>query len=52
MLSGGANDASAYAAFVASNIKSTCFTVGLVLLVAGIAGVLKLRRPKEKEEAQ
>jgi hypothetical protein len=51
MLSGGANDANAYAAFVASNVKSTCFTVGLVLLGAGIAGVIKLRRPKKEESA-
>jgi hypothetical protein len=50
MLSGGATDGGAHAAFVASNVKSTCFTVGLILLVAGVAGVLKLRRPKEKEE--
>jgi hypothetical protein len=51
MLSGGATDASAHAAFVASSVKATCFTVGLILLVAGVAGVLKLRRPKEKEES-
>jgi hypothetical protein len=51
MLSGGATDSGAYAAFVASNVKWTCFMVGLVLLVAGAAGVLKLRRPKEKEES-
>jgi len=50
MLSNGATDASAYTAFIASNIKSACFYVGLALLVAGVAGVLKLRRPKAAEE--
>jgi hypothetical protein len=51
MMTGGATDGSAYAAFVASNIKLTCFYVGLVLLLAGIAGAIKLRMPKKEEDA-
>ena len=47
MLAGGADDATARAAFLATNVKMTCFYVGLGLLVAGIAGVIKLRRPKK-----
>jgi hypothetical protein len=51
MLAGGADDATAYMAFVATNVKWSCITVGMVLLVAGIAGVVKLRLPKKEEEA-
>jgi hypothetical protein len=51
MLIGGADDAIANAAFVATNVKWTCAVVGLGLLVAGIAGVVKLRRPKTEEAA-
>jgi hypothetical protein len=50
MLSGGASDGSAHAAYIASAVQTTCFAVGLGLLVAGVAGVLKLRRPKTEEE--
>lgn len=46
MLSGTATDGVAYAAFVASSIKTTCLYVGLALLAAGIAGAVKLRLPK------
>jgi len=49
MLSGGADDGAAYAAFIATNVKMTCFYVGLAFLVAGIAGVIKLRWPKKDE---
>ncbi len=48
-LSAGPTDGGAYAAFVASGIKSTCFYVGLLLLLAGVAGVIRLRRPKKEE---
>lgn len=47
MLAGGADDATAYAAYLATSVKTTCFVVGLVLLLAGIAGAIKLRRPKK-----
>jgi len=50
MLTGGADDSTANAAFIATNIKWTCVTVGLALLAAGIAGVVKLRRPKKEAE--
>ncbi len=49
MMVGGANDNLARLAFVASNVKNVCFTVGLVLLVAALAGFFKLRAPKKVE---
>jgi hypothetical protein len=51
MMSGAPSDATAQWANMASNVKSTCFYVGLVLLLAGIAGAIKLRRPKQKDSA-
>ena len=51
MLSGGATDGMASAAYTATGIKTTCFYVGLVLLLAAIAGVIKLRWPKKEESA-
>jgi hypothetical protein len=49
MLSGTPDDATAYTAFIATNVKWSCVFVGLALLVAGIAGAIKLRRPKTDE---
>ena len=51
MLARGADDATAYMAFVATSVKWSCVAVGLVLLVAAIAGVAKLQLPKKEEEA-
>jgi len=50
MMVSGANDNLARLAFVASNVKSVCFTVGLVLLVAALAGFFKLRMPKKEPD--
>lgn len=47
MLASGATDSMAHAALMATNIKFTCFYVGLALLLGGIAGVIKLRWPKK-----
>jgi hypothetical protein len=49
MMIHGANDNLARLAFVATNVKIVCFTVGLVLLVAALAGFFKLRAPKKAE---
>lgn len=49
-LANGPDDGGAYAAFVASNIKWTCFMIGLALLLAGIVGVFKLWWPKKEED--
>ena len=49
MLTSGTSDALAADAFVATQIKSVCFYIGLALLLAGIAGFVKLRRPKTEE---
>ena len=49
MLTGGATDGTASAAFLASNIKWTCAYVGIALLLAAIAGVVKLWWPKTEE---
>ncbi|MEJ1969347.1 MAG: hypothetical protein WDN03_12055 [Rhizomicrobium sp.] len=46
MLTGSGNDGTAQAAFLATNIKWTCVAVGLGLLAAAIAGVIKLSLPK------
>jgi hypothetical protein len=51
MLTGGATDGTAQAAFLASNIKWTCAYVGMALLLAAVAGVVKLWWPK-KEDAE
>ncbi len=51
MLSGGATDALAADAFAATQVKFVCFYVGLALLLAGVAGFVKLRRPKKEDEA-
>jgi hypothetical protein len=50
MLTGGATDGVAQAAYIATSIKWTCVTVGLALLIAGIVGVIRLRMPKKEEE--
>ncbi|HEY0303288.1 MAG TPA: hypothetical protein VGC36_18225 [Rhizomicrobium sp.] len=49
MLTGGADDGTARLASMATSVKWTCFTVGLLLLLAAIAGVVKLRLPKKEE---
>ncbi|HXC56761.1 MAG TPA: hypothetical protein VNU97_15795 [Rhizomicrobium sp.] len=49
MLSGAPDDATARFAYMASNVKTTCFYVGLALLLGGIAGAIKLRRKKKDE---
>lgn len=49
MLSAGATDGIAAAAYTATNIKMVCFYIGLALLVGAIAGVFKLRRPKKED---
>jgi len=49
MLTGGATDGTAQAAFLASNIKWTCAYVGIALLLAAIAGVIKLWWPKAED---
>jgi hypothetical protein len=49
MLSAGANDQLASAAFTATNVKWVCFAVGVALLLAGTAGVVKLRWPKKED---
>jgi hypothetical protein len=51
MLTNGATDSLARAAVVATSVKWTCAYVGLALLVAGIAGAIKLRRPKKEAAA-
>ena len=43
ILTGGPNDALARAAYTASNAKLLCFYVGLLLLAAALAGLLKRR---------
>jgi hypothetical protein len=50
MLTGAADDGTAYAAYLVSSGKWSCVAVGLLLLVGGIAGVIKLRMPKKEEE--
>jgi len=47
MMIRGANDSLARLAFLATSLKTVCFTVGLVLLVAALAGFFKLRVPKK-----
>jgi len=49
MLVDGANDTMAALAFRASTAKTICFTVGLLLLAAALAGFFKLRAPKKDE---
>ena len=51
MVIAGPTDGTAQLAFTASSAKMVCFYVGLVLLVAAIAGFFKLRAPKKEEEA-
>jgi len=48
MLTGGADDATAFAVSLAESVKLSCFFVGLALLVAGVAGVIRLRRPAKE----
>ena len=50
MMSSGPTDNLAQLAFSATNAKMICFYVGLVLLVAAVAGFFKLRAPKQVEE--
>lgn len=49
MMIRGTNDSLARLAFIATNVKTVCFVVGLVLLAAAVAGFLKLRAPKKAE---
>jgi hypothetical protein len=49
MMVGGANDNLARLAFISTNVKTVCFVVGLVLVVAALAGFFKLRAPKKAE---
>lgn len=49
LLSSGPNDGTAQAAFLATNIKATCFYLGLLLLLAAVAGVIKLWWPKKED---
>jgi hypothetical protein len=49
MMIRGANDNLARLAFIATNVKTVCFMVGLALLVAALAGFFKLRAPKKAE---
>jgi hypothetical protein len=51
MLVSGASDRVAELAYRATNAKTICFTVGLVLLAAALAGFFKLRAPKKEEPA-
>lgn len=51
MMINGASDTMSELAYRATSAKTICFTVGLVLLVAAIAGFFRLRKPKKKEEA-
>ncbi len=50
MMTGGATDGTASVAFMASSVKWMCLYVGLALLLAGIAGAIKLRWPKKDGE--
>ena len=49
MMIRGANDSLARLAFLATSLKTVCFTVGLVLLAAALAGFFKLRAHKKAE---
>ena len=51
MMVNGANDTMAELAYRVTNAKTICFTVGLVLLAAALAGFFKLRAPKKEELA-
>jgi hypothetical protein len=48
-LTGSTTDGTAQAAFLASNIKWTCAYVGVGLLLAAVAGVIKLWWPKKED---
>lgn len=48
MIRGATNDLAGLA-FVATNVKTVCFVVGLVLLAAAVAGFFKLRAPRKAE---
>jgi hypothetical protein len=50
MMINGPTDQMAQLAFTATNAKTICFYVGLVLLVAAIAGFFRLRTPKKIEQ--
>ena len=49
MLINGPSDALARLAFTATNVKTVCFVVGLLLLVAALAGFFRLRAPKKAD---
>jgi hypothetical protein len=49
MMVGGASDNLARLSFVATNVKTVCFVVGLILVVAALAGFFKLRAPQKGE---
>lgn len=46
MLTGGASDGFAAAAYTATSVKWVCAAVGMALLAGAIIGVFRLRRPK------
>ena len=50
MMIGGPSDNLARLAFTATNLKTVCFIVGLLLLVGALAGFFKLRAPKNAED--
>ena len=49
MMIGGPSDNLARLAYAATNVKTVCFIIGLLLLVAALAGFFKLRAPKKEE---
>jgi hypothetical protein len=49
MMIRGPSDNLARLAFAASNVKTVCFIIGLLLLVAALAGFFKLRAPKKQD---
>ena len=51
MMINGPSDSIAALAYRATNAKTICFTVGLALLAAALAGFFKLRAPKKEEPA-
>lgn len=50
MMIGGPSDNLARLTFTATNVKTVCFVVGLLFLIAALAGYFKLRAPKKAED--